>query len=63
MIQKELLYVEDAVSHEQSIISYLKDAVSCIEDENLSSFLEDEIKCHESISKKLISLLESESNE
>ena len=63
MTQKELLYVEDAVNHEQNVISYLKDAVSNIDDENLSSFLDDEIKVHDGMCKKLMNLLEGLSNE
>lgn len=63
MTQKELLYLEDAVNHEQNIVAYLKDSVSCIENENLSSFLEDEITSHEGICKKLMNLLEDEANE
>lgn len=63
MTQKELLYAEDAINHEQNIIAYIKDAVSCVEDENISTFLEDEIKYHEGICKKLVNLLEGESNE
>ena len=63
MTQKELLYVEDAVNHEQNIISYLKDSSSCIDDDNLSSFLEKEISYHEDTCKNLMNLLEGESNE
>lgn len=63
MTQKELLYLEDAVNHEQNINAYLKDSVSCTKDKNLSSFFEDEIKSHDVIYKKLMNLLEDESNE
>lgn len=63
MTQKELLYVEDAVNHELNIIAYLNDALSCINDEKLSCFLDDEVKCHNNIYKKLTDLLEGESNE
>ena len=63
MTQKELLYVEDAVNHEQNIIAYLSDAASCIDEENLSCFLKDEIKCHENIFRELVKLLEGESCE
>ena len=63
MTQKELLYLEDAVNHEQNIKAYLKDSVLCTKDKNLSSFFEDEIKSHDVIYKKLMNLLEDESNE
>lgn len=63
MTQKELLYVEDAISHEQSIIAYLNDSMSSLNDDKLSKFMDDEIKCHEKIKKELVNLLESESHE
>lgn len=63
MTQKELLYLEDAVNHEQNVIAYLNDAITNVEDENLSSFLDDEIKVHDGICKKLVNILEGLSNE
>ncbi len=63
MTQKELLYVEDAINHERNIVYYLNDAISSIQNEELTSFLEDEIIYHEEISKKLLNLLDGEINE
>ena len=63
MTQKELLYVEDAINHEQNIMAYISCYSSCIEDNSASTFLEDELKYHEGILKKLVNLLEDESNE
>lgn len=63
MTQKELLYVEDAINHERNIVYYLNDAISSIQNKELTSFLEDEIIYHEEISKKLLNLLDGEINE
>ena len=58
MTQKELLYLEDAISHEQIVNAYLNDMTNTLEDEDLINFVNDEIKKHESLEKKLIKLLE-----
>ena len=63
MTQKELLYIEDAIGHEQNIISYLDNFLSILETEEIMSFFEDEIKHHGDILKKLNNKLEGESNE
>ena len=63
MTQKELLYVEDAIGHEKTIISNVIDYINCLQDENLINFMRKELKTHEKIKKDLIKLLESESNE
>ena len=63
MTQKELLYVEDAIGHETSVIAYLTDAINNLEDEELISYLEDVVKKHENTKKKLIKKLEDNTNE
>lgn len=63
MTQKELLYVEDAIAHEKNVISYLKDASSNLRDEKLISYIDEEIKKHESTKKKLLKQLEDNSND
>ena len=63
MTQKELLYVEDAIGHEKTIIENIKDYINCLQDENLIDFMKKELKSHEKQEKDLIKLLESESNE
>ena len=63
MTQKELLYVEDAIGHEKSIISICNEAVNCLEDKNLIKFMKNEIKKHEQTENKLLSMLEAKSNE
>ena len=52
MTQKELLYVEDAIGHEQNVGQIVSEAINMLEDKNLQTFLKSELK--------LMSLLESE---
>ena len=63
MTQKELLYVEDAIGHEKTIIENIQDYINCLQDENLIDFMKKELKNHEREQKDLIKLLESETNE
>ncbi|MBQ3468733.1 MAG: hypothetical protein IJH18_01570 [Bacilli bacterium] len=63
MTQKELLYVEDAIGHEGVIINVLTETLNYLEDPNLISFMEKELKLHEEFQEKLISKLEVNSNE
>ena len=62
MTQKELLYVEDAIGHESTILDGLNEAVNLLSDENLKEFLEQEINKHEEVKQNLITLLEGEAN-
>ena len=57
MTQKELLYVEDAVNHEKSIIKICQDMISKLDDNNFKTFFEDEITNHENIKNNLMDLL------
>ncbi len=63
MTQKELLYVEDAIGHEQNIKSIINESINLMEDNNLISFLNKEYKKHDAMEKKLVKLLEECSNE
>ena len=60
MTQKELLYVEDAIGHEQNVGAIVSDAISKLEDKALKTFLKNELKKHQAIEAKLMNLLESE---
>lgn len=62
MTQKELLYFEDAISHEDAILSYLEDSLEFVSDD-VCNFLSSEIKVHQNIRKKLLKELEDKSNE
>ena len=63
MTQKELSYVEDAISHEDNIIKIINESLNMAEDERIISFLEKEKDNHEEMHKKLINLLEDKANE
>ncbi len=63
MTQKELLYVEDAIGHEDAIIAICNDIVSKLEDHTLVNFMNIEIGKHNEMKKYLLDLLEGEINE
>lgn len=63
MTQKELLYLEDAIKHEEVIINILNIMVDNLDDEENITFSEKEIRKHESILKKLNNLMEEKANE
>ena len=63
MTQKELLYVEDAIGHEKNIISILEESIEFLEDNKLVAFLTKEIKKHETMQTKLMTMLEEKTNE
>lgn len=63
MTQKELLYVEDAVGHESSIIKILNNSLEFLDDDKLITFIEEEIEKHEDLKQGLLNLLEDEANE
>lgn len=63
MTQKELLYLEDAVNHEKSIIQILKETEKNLEDENLINYAENEILLHEETEENLLNLMEVKASE
>ena len=63
MTQKELLYVEDAVSHEDIMIKVLNESISKLEDESLINFMRNEINIHTNMKENIMSLLEDKANE
>ena len=63
MTQKELSYVEDAIGHETNIISIASDFSEKLDDEELVSFMEEEIENHTSMKERLLNLLEEKTNE
>jgi hypothetical protein len=63
MTQKELLYVEDAIEHENIIISILDNMIENLEDEDLVSFIEDKEEEHVDLKDKLVNLLKEKANE
>ena len=63
MTQKELSYVEDATSHEIAIISIIEESINKLQDEELISFMNEELNNHQKTKNSLINILEEKSNE
>ena len=63
MTQKELLYLEDAIGHEKNIIKICEDIIKNLEDQNLVTFMEEELNIHNTMKETLINMLEVKSNE
>lgn len=63
MTEKELLYFEDAISHEDILISICEDISEKLEDEELKEFISNEVEVHNSIKKNLKDKLEEKVNE
>lgn len=63
MTEKELLYLEDAVNHEMSIVKILEESIKKLKAEDLQTFLKKEQKKHETTLEKLMKLLEEKANE
>ena len=61
MTQKELLYVEDAIGHEQNMIGIINNTIKELSNEELITFLKEEVSIHEERKKKLLQLLEEKS--
>ncbi len=62
MTQKELSYVEDAIGHFNNIISICNEMVKMLTDEELITFIQDEITKHSKNKQKLMNLLEVKVN-
>ena len=58
MTQKELLYVEDAIEHETSIISICEETIKNLTNQAIVSFIEHEITKHNETKENLMNLLE-----
>ncbi len=63
MTQKELLYIEDAIGHEKNIITICEDTIKNLEDQNLVSFLQNEVEKHKNIKERLLNMLEVKASE
>ncbi len=62
MTQKELLYLEDAISHEGNVMKICEDMINTLDDDNLVSFMKREVRKHISLKEKMIKKLEEKSN-
>lgn len=63
MTQKELSYVEDAIGHEGNIIKIIDESVKNLQDEELITFMNEELSTHTTMKEKLMNLLEAKVNE
>lgn len=63
MTQKELSYLEDAIGHEKNIVSICQETIKFLQDENLISFLQQEVQEHMTMKEKLMNMLEGKANE
>ncbi len=63
MTQKELLYFEDAIGHEENIIKIIAEAIKNLLDENLVTFMNEEVNKHTKMKEKLLNLMEGKANE
>ena len=62
MTQKELLYVEDAIGHEKSIIKICENMEKMLSDERLSIFISQEKEKHQDLKNNLMDLLKEKAN-
>ena len=62
MTQKELLYLEDAIKHEQNLIEICAAAINSLTDEEIISFMKNQQKEHKTLEKKLLKIMEDEIN-
>lgn len=62
MTQKELAYIEDAIGHESNIIKILQETLKTIQDENLQTFLDNELSEHKNTKERLLNKLEEKAN-
>ncbi len=62
MTQKELSYMEDAIGHEKSIIKILEESINNLSDEELISFMNNELNIHNKLKQELMNKLEEKAN-
>ena len=62
MTQKELLYMEDAIGHESSIIKIIENSINNLKNEDLISFMNEELQKHKNTKQSLINIMEEISN-
>lgn len=63
MTQKELLYIEDAIKHEDNVIKIIDLSINTLENKELIKFMKEQKKSHNSMKKKLLEILEVKENE
>ncbi len=63
MTQKDLLYMEDAIKHEENLVTICDYYAEIIEDNNLKSFIKSHSKKHAKLKQKLLNVMEDIANE
>ncbi|MBR4671661.1 MAG: hypothetical protein IKO78_00490 [Bacilli bacterium] len=63
MTQKELLYVEDAIGHEDNIIKIVTETINNLENDELKDFMDEKLNEHIAYKIELMNLLEDYANE
>lgn len=61
MTQKELLYMEDAISHEKIMIDILNDMIPKCND-NITNYFQKEIEKHQNLKSELMEKLKEKTN-
>lgn len=51
MTQKELLYLEDAIKHEQNLVEICDSTIKNLKDDELKNFIKSQQKTHKTIEK------------
>lgn len=62
MTQKELLYLEDAIGHEQNLAKICEESLNLIDDDQLNNFIKNELDKHNSLKEELINKLKEKAN-
>ncbi len=62
MTQKELLYFEDAIGHVSNIIKILEESIKNVSDDEILSFMEEEINCQSTLKETLMTKLKEKAN-
>ena len=63
MTNKELSYYEDAVTHEENIISIIKALEDAVSDPDIMTYIGGELETHKKIKSKLVKRLKEAINE
>ena len=62
MTQKELLYFEDAIGHEDNIIKIINNTIDSLNDDELITFMQEEVGKHQNLKQELMDVLKEVSN-
>ncbi len=63
MTQKDLLYFEDAIEHEKAMVEICNNFLLKLKNNELKSFVREQINSHEKIRDELLYFLKEKANE